>query len=306
MTQTASDPSGDSLCPNPACGAANRTGTRFCAACGTALAGAPPVSVAPPETPRSETPRPESPRPESPPQPPRYQPAAIGYAPVAADKSVDVAMAAEWAYNHATQALQAMGADIAVQNPPSALTAVILKKTIGNPLRFRCQVTIQPTGPATSRITYGVKVDWHSTILILGVLAGVGAFNLMFLTVAVGYWVPLLSAAALGWAVYDYAIAIPNKLADELYKRLVAGPQVAPVPAPGAPSNVTPLPHVGAPPVASSHAAPPPVVAAPVAPAPAADDDIIVRLEKLAMLKDKGLISAAEFDSRRAELLDRL
>ena len=284
MTQIAPEMSSDTLCPNPACGAANRAGTRFCASCGTSLGG----------TSSGGAPTPQL-VPVMPPQPPRFQ-AQAGMVPVATDKSADVQLAPEWAYNHLTQALQGMNAEIVTQSPPAGLSAVLSRKAIGNPIRFRCQAVIQATGPASSRIAYGIKVDWHSTILMLGLLTGIGAFNLMFLTMSVGLWAPLLSAVALGWAVYDYSIAVPNKLAGELHKRLMAGPQVAPAPAPVAPSNITPMPHV----------APPPVAASPVAPAPAADDDIIVRLEKLAVLKDKGLISATEFDNRRAELLDRL
>lgn len=271
MTQAAPDPSSDSVCANPACGAANRAGTRFCAACGTPLSG---QSASPPAAP--------------PPEPPRYQPAVTSM-PASPGTSVDVAMAAEWAYNHASQALQAMQAEIAVQSPPSALTAVILKKAIGNPLRFRCQLAVLPTGPATSRITYAIKVEWNSTFLMLGLIAAAGAFNIMFLTMSVGLWAPLLSAVALGWAVYDYAIGLPNRLGGQLHKALAGA---APVP-PQAPAAAPQ-------PVAQ------PVVAEPSVPAPVAEDDIVARIEKLATLRDKGLITDAEFERRRAEWLDRL
>jgi len=52
--------------------------------------------------------------------------------------------------------------------------------------------------------------------------------------------------------------------------------------------------------------------AAPAAPAPApaapaaADDSVEARLQKLKGLLDKGLISAADYDSTKAELLKKL
>jgi membrane protease subunit (stomatin/prohibitin family) len=55
---------------------------------------------------------------------------------------------------------------------------------------------------------------------------------------------------------------------------------------------------------ASSHPGAP-VVAAPAAAAPA-EDSIEARLEKLKGLLDKGLISAADYDSAKSELLKKL
>jgi Short C-terminal domain len=43
-------------------------------------------------------------------------------------------------------------------------------------------------------------------------------------------------------------------------------------------------------------------VAAPATPA----DDPLTQLEKLALLRDRGIISAAEFDQKKAELMDRI
>ena len=196
MNQINPDTTPQSLCSNPACGAANRAGTRFCASCGTALS---PAQAAAPVQP-AYTP---------PPQPPRFH-GPTGLQPVTTDKSADVQMAPEWAFHHAVQALQAMQCEIDSQTPPHNLTATLNKKSIGNPIRFRCQVTVQPTGATSSRIAYGIKVDWNSTFLILGILVAAAAFNIMFLTMSIGLWAPLLSVASVSWAAYDYAIGIPN------------------------------------------------------------------------------------------------
>lgn len=290
MTPTAPDPASsaapDVLCSNPACGAANRAGTRFCATCGTAIAGAAP-SMPPPA-------------PIAPPQPPRFN--GMGHGSIPTDRSVDVAMAAEWAHNHAVQALGAMHAEITASTPPSGLSAVILKKAIGNPLRFRCQISVQPTGPTSSRISFGVKVDWGSTMLMLGLIAAIGVFNLMFLTMSVGLWAPLFSACALGWAVYDYAIAVPNRIAGHLSGLLSGAPAAAPAPSQPQPAPASPAPAAAVTPIRPQ----PAVGATESAPAASDDGDIVTRIEKLSTLKDRGLISEAEFERRRADLLDRL
>jgi hypothetical protein len=53
----------------------------------------------------------------------------------------------------------------------------------------------------------------------------------------------------------------------------------------------------------SSHPAAPPAPAAPAAPT---GDDIIAQVRKLGELRDMGLLTQAEFDAKKAELLQRL
>jgi len=295
MTQPAPNTS-DFTCTNPACGVTLRAGTRFCATCGTAAGPAAP------------------PQPPQPPFPSRgvggIGGLGGGYATgVVADRSIDVQMAPEWAYNHATQALQSLNAEVSGA-APGPIMAVIPYKSLGKPVRFNCQINIQPAGPVTTRFSYGVKVDWGSTMLIMGILGAFGLFNVMFLTGVVGPLAPLASIAALGWAAYDYAVAVPNKLAGQLQKRLALAPSQPGAVQEPAPSNVTPISPVFTQAPVSQPVAPQVVTPQPVAPAPAAPspepEDIVARIEKLAALRDKGLLSEAEFDKRRTELLDRL
>ena len=49
--------------------------------------------------------------------------------------------------------------------------------------------------------------------------------------------------------------------------------------------------------------APPPQAAAPVAAAPAAEPDYAAELEKLAKLRDEGVITADDFDAKKKQLL---
>jgi hypothetical protein len=43
-----------------------------------------------------------------------------------------------------------------------------------------------------------------------------------------------------------------------------------------------------------------------VAPAPTAADDATATLERLASLRDRGLITAEEYDAKKRELLERI
>jgi len=43
--------------------------------------------------------------------------------------------------------------------------------------------------------------------------------------------------------------------------------------------------------------------AQPAAPTPASNDDMIVQLEKLSQLKDQGILTQAEFDAKKQQIL---
>jgi hypothetical protein len=56
-------------------------------------------------------------------------------------------------------------------------------------------------------------------------------------------------------------------------------------------------------PAAPAPVAPPP---APVAAAPPAGDDLAATLERLATLRDKGLITPEEYEVKKAQILERM
>ena len=56
----------------------------------------------------------------------------------------------------------------------------------------------------------------------------------------------------------------------------------------------------------SSHAAPPPAPTAPAAPAPPSGDALIEQIRKLGELRDAGILTPEEFESKKADLLGRL
>lgn len=76
----------------------------------------------------------------------------------------------------------------------------------------------------------------------------------------------------------------------------------AAAPAPKAEAAVSGAPEPSAP---ASTPSPAPAASAPQASAPS-DDDIIAKIEKLAALQQKGILTQAEFDEKKTELLARL
>ncbi|MFO1112356.1 MAG: SHOCT domain-containing protein [Rhodospirillales bacterium] len=104
----------------------------------------------------------------------------------------------------------------------------------------------------------------------------------------------------------------PRKAAPVAAAPAEAPAAAAPVtpadPAPAAPATQATTPEPAAPPPFSQQrGAPAPAPEAPARPSRAgADDDVFAKLERLAGLRDKGILSEDEFAAKKAELLARL
>ncbi|MCI4679887.1 SHOCT domain-containing protein [Rhodoblastus acidophilus] len=81
----------------------------------------------------------------------------------------------------------------------------------------------------------------------------------------------------------------------------LVSPAPQPAPAPQAPAAPAPEPEP-----AAFAPSPVPPAPAPAAPSTASDQDIFATIEKLAGLRDKGILSEEEFAKKKAELLSRL
>lgn len=261
----------------PSCGASNRAGTRFCASCGAGLtAQAPPPPPVPPIAPPHG----------------RFGYGAAGFGQMATDTNLDVGLPPDQAFLHAERVLAAMNADIVSATPATSLSAILPHKGFGKPLRFRTQINLQPAGPGRSRVSYGVKIDWNSAFMVMAIVGGLGVFNILFMTAAIGILAPLCSVVAFGWLIFDYQSGIPAKIGRQLGQRLSAAPQQS-QPQPGPQYTPQPAPT-------------PAPFSRPQGQAGETEADIIAKIEKLAALHEKGLLSSEEFDKRRGELLDRL
>ncbi len=85
-----------------------------------------------------------------------------------------------------------------------------------------------------------------------------------------------------------------------------AGAAAAPSQANNAAAAPTPSPVVAPPPAVSPIAAAAPTAASPANTATSSDDEIFSRIERLAELRQKGILSEEEFAAKKAELLARL
>jgi hypothetical protein len=118
----------------------------------------------------------------------------------------------------------------------------------------------------------------------------------------------------------DFKVAMLNQkevlerpdLAPPAYQRQQPPDMVPaePMPPRAGSDRVTVVDDAPAPPPAEVEAAPPPAPA-PIPPAPAAPaatpaDDAAATLERLAALRDRGLITAEEYDAKKRELLERI
>lgn len=84
-----------------------------------------------------------------------------------------------------------------------------------------------------------------------------------------------------------------------------AAPAAEPAPAPSEPAAAT-APAAEPEPAPAEPAPAPAAASAPAAPGPAGEGDVIAQIERLAGLRDKGILSDEEFSAKKTELLSRL
>ncbi|MBI2876308.1 MAG: SHOCT domain-containing protein [Candidatus Tectomicrobia bacterium] len=233
------------------------------------------------------------------------------------------------AFDQAIYAIQSEGGQVHWQSPPQSAQFVIRKKdmmnTGGFTVGYNGELTIMPNAPQQSVIRLNLKVDWGSTvpvfvgsIVALIILCLLNPLFLMF-----GMLLGILVLAYSAWAL---SIKLPGDIAKKILRNIPGG-SVAPAqraagfgglaafqrkgqaePPPPAPSG--PPPQTVPPAQAGWSGGPsgPHVQAgSPVQPA-ATDASAVIfdQIKQLAGLRDAGIISAEEFDVKKAELLKRI
>ena len=275
----------------PKCGKENPAGAKFCSGCATALTastgGTGPVGPTP------------GPQPVPPPPVPPSRPGLGGMLgrtggkvdqrQISGDPAVLYAAAEE--YIRGTE-----GSVIKAQYPHQQITAAIVFKsfmaTLNAPVRADCEISIAPAGGGVNTVTVGGKVDYGSATSLWvtnAICFIVGLFILPFLI-----WLILL-ALSIPLTIFSMNSHGPKRIADELFERMsqagAAGVAPAAQPAPVQEQAVEPP-------------APEPEPVAPVANgASGGDQDLSERMRKLNTLKEQGLISEEEYDTRRASIL---
>ena len=292
----------------PSCSAANAPAAKFCGSCGAAMsAGAGPTPPPLPPTP--------------PPMPPQSRFNMGGMAGAGFDAQSVAPMGQREAFDHIIRTLPNVDAQVLGQQPPSSIMVEVAAKKMGMNSRYRGMITLQPQGAQATVVQVKLNVDWGSTIPAFLLIAG--CFVVMWMTSAMSIYTmamsgfyPIFGILALAAAAWQYSSQYPKQVANTLLTRLAGG--AAPAPSGGGFKMPNlgggnggiggfKMPGAGGSPFAQPQQQPPQQPQQPQQAAPAAGDPSpIEQLERLGKLRDAGIVTAEEFEAKKAELLKRL
>lgn len=267
----------------PSCGAGAALTAKFCGSCGTTINAGPQAGPVPP--------------PQPPPYPPnnsRFNVGGMGAMGGPADIQSIAPMDPLQAFAHVEQTLMACGGRAMQQNPPSSMLIEIPYKDLwltgGMNVRYRGVMTFTPQGPKQTLLQSKLAVDWGTAamvpilVLVTAVFAGFMSplFFMMYL---------IFGALCAGISAWMLATSGQTKAAAKFIGALSgAQPDVA-----RQKFEMPKMPGGGQ-----------PGWSAPQHKQAAADPAPMEQLERLAKLRDAGVVTAAEFEAKKAELLKRL
>lgn len=208
------------------------------------------------------------------------------------------------AYGQAINAINAMGGQVLWQQPPTSAKFFLPKKdswtTGGFTMKYDGDLSIQKSSPTQTTARVSLKLQWGSFLpLGLTLLAFVfvmGMWNIYFAVYGLFFMAILVAYSA--WQVSSQ---VPDKVLAQFFQTLSGAPAAAQQqggfrPQPAAQPSYTPPQPTPAP-------APAPT------PAPAAGGDaavIMEQIKQLGSLRDAGVLTPEEFETKKAELLKRI
>ncbi|MEZ5960608.1 MAG: SHOCT domain-containing protein [Hyphomonadaceae bacterium] len=278
----------------PRCNAALTAGAQFCGSCGA------PVGAAPTPPP---PPIPHPPPYQPPPPMPNVPQMARGFSGGGGGASQQATFNGEPgdAYSQAISAINAMGGQVLWQQPPTSAKFFLPKKdtwtTGGFTMKYDGDLQVQRSSPSQTTARVSLKLQWGSFLpLALTTLAFVfvmGMFNLYFAVYGL-----FIMAILVAYSAWQMSSQLPDKVLAQFFQTLSGAPA-----APQA-NTFRPQPQPAPPtaPVPTSAPAPAP------APAPAGGDAaaIMEQIKQLGALRDAGVLTADEFEAKKAELLKRI
>lgn len=292
----------------PRCNSALAPGAQFCGACGSPLGAAPqPPQQQPPYTP-----------PPPMPQMPSMANMARGFSGGGGGNSKQVNLSSDpaSAFNTAMNVIEGMGSEVHYRQPPQGARYLLTYKsvwsTLGIPIKYDGDMQVAPTGQGQSVVRLSLKVRWGSALPLFLVQAATTFFASMFNLYFAVYFFFIL-ALYLGISAWAVSSSLPEKALKEMADKMMQGGGFAPPPTPAA--QYAPAPHppaYGAPPAPQpAYAAPPiaPTPTPPGAPGLSGGSDtarIMEQIKQLGALRDAGILSEAEFEAKKAELLARI
>lgn len=268
----------DITCPK--CQSANPVGAKFCSSCRNPLKAGP------------------TPNPSPPPPPPRPGPGGMLGGIGGKTTSKQFSGDPDTIYAHlANEIHNTDGAEVQQQVPPQQISVKMpfksLGTTIGQVIKVDTIVQVSPVSPGQCQVNITAKTDASSTSSVWAYTLGIW-FLIVFLWGFAPFMI-IVALAACGFGWWSMQSSPGDKISKGLFDMLAKNAGVA---APG--------PAAG--PVPPLAAAPPPAEPQTAAPKPpqANEDEIFDRIRKLAELKEAGAISEADFETKKAELLERL
>lgn len=301
----------------PRCNGALAPGAQFCGACGSPVG---PAAAQQPPQPPGQGYAPPQQQPYAPPMPqPQMMSRFSGAAGAGNSKQVNVQGGPMEAYQSALNALQGAGAEVHWASPPQSAKFILPRKsmlsTMGVTIKYDGDLAVSPAGPGQSVARLSLKLRWGSAAPLLLAQVGFVVFGAMF-NIYIAYYSLILIGLFVGITAWTVASQVPEQALKALAAQIGTGagaPMAQPAPAyahaQAAPPAYAPAQPMPAQPM-PAQPAPAPAVVAPAPQAPVAGganaDAVMEQLKQLGALQAAGVLTAAEFEAKKAELLSRL
>jgi len=232
-------------------------------------------------------------------------------------KQANFSGSAQDAFNQALNALNttnttskgAITSQVTWQQPPSSARFETVCKsawsTIGFPIKYDGELQVQQSGPGQVTARYSLKIQWGSAIGLI-ILQGVMVIIAAMVNPYIFAFALFLIIGFMAMTAWNVASLLPDKALNEFIKNLQGG---APATAYQPQQNYTPPPAPSYTPQPAPAAPPPTPVPTPTpAPAAAGGDAaaIMEQIKQLGSLRDAGVLTADEFEAKKAELLKRI
>ncbi len=226
-----------------------------------------------------------------------------------ANKQATFSGSAQDAFNQAVNAINAAGAaskgqissQVTWQQPPSAAKFETICKstwtTLGFAIKYDGDVQIQPASPGQVTARYALKLQWGSAmglIISQGVMVLVAAmFNW-----AIAAYALFFIIGSMAYTAWNLSSSVPEKTLTEFMKHLQGGGVQT--------SGFTSQPFQ---PTPQASFTPHPTPTPQPAPVHAGGGDsaaIMDQIKQLGGLRDAGVLTPEEFETKKAELLKRI
>ena len=238
-------------------------------------------------------------------------------------KQVNVAAPPMAAFDAAMRVVEGMGAEVHYRQPPQGAKFMLPYKsawsTMGVSIKYDGDVQVAPNGADQSVVRLSLKVRWGSAMPLFLTQAALTFFGSMFNLYFAVYFFFIL-ALFLGITAWTVSGSLPEKLLKDIGDKIGQGAGFAPAPQAQAypapqPQAYQPAPTPVYQPAPQPAPMPMPAAPTPAAPTPAAPAGlsggsdtarIMEQIKQLGALRDAGILSVAEFEAKKAELLARI